>query len=63
MNKLKIVRTVAVLLLLACLVGVTQAGDKVSAPDEDWGKTFGGPSWDEAWSVQQTVLALVISGL
>jgi PGF-CTERM protein len=54
MKKQKILGTVAVLLLLACLAGVTQVGAKVSAPDEDWSKTFGGTSWDGAVSVQQT---------
>ena len=40
MNKLKIVGIVAVLLLLACLVGTAQVGAK--APEEEWNKTFGG---------------------
>ena len=54
MNKLKIVGIVAVLLLLACLVGPAQAGAKFSAPAEGWNRTFGGSSSDRGYSVAQT---------
>ena len=54
MKKLKIVGIVAVLLLLVSLVGTAQAETKVSAPEVEWIKTFGGPEWDGAYSVQLT---------
>lgn len=54
MKKLRIVGIVAVLFLLACLVGTAQARDKVSPLEEEWSKTFGRESLDLGQSVQQT---------
>ena len=61
MKKLKIVGIVAVLLLLVSLVGTAQAGDKVSAPDEDWSKTFGGTNWDVLRGLFSKLLMAAIS--
>ena len=54
MKKLRIVGIVAVLLLLVSLVGTAQAETKISAPEEQWSRTFGGTSSDYTESVQQT---------